>query len=813
MATSRHGLSITGVVGVVLIAGAGVLFTWLTSHSGQQLSVMRAYCVRCHNAGDLAGGVSFDRLTANDLLARPELAEASIRKLRGRLMPPPGNAQPEQIEIDSLVAWLEDTVDQNAEIPVAGRVPIKRLSRSEYASVVEDLLAVAIDPEEYLPTENEVEGFSNIATALTVSPAFLEQYVNVAREVAHMAVGDYAPTLGAAYYFPPDGDQDNHIDGMPLGTRGGMKFEHRIAADGEYRITITDLDVALYPRALETEHTTVLLIDGEEVFRDNLGGPEDLEAHDLWGAGARAEIMDRFASIPVELKAGMHEIIVTFVERSRVATDEAIYGFMPYDGFAYVGEMRAPRVTGPVEVKGPYGATGLSRTASREKIFICEPRATDEMRPCAEEIAANLARRAFRRPVTEEDVERLMPFYEAGFLGPPGGFDAGIEQVVAAALASPDFLYRGIAPPADGSEGEFYALTDLEAATRLSFFLWGVGPDEDLLELSGSGELGNPEALEAQALRMLADPRAESLVTSFALRWLNLDELDAVEPDRQLFPQFDSLLREDFATELELFLRSILLEDKNLTEILTAEHTFLNERLAQHYGVASVRGPQFRRVILEDEARKGLLGKAAVLLRTSYGDRTSPVLRGAWVMEKLLGTPPAPPPPGVETDLTTPEGEQPKTIRARLEQHRVDPSCDGCHGVIDPWGLPLENFTAIGQWRDFDADADAPIDPSTTLPDGAEITGPAQMLEALMRRPDQFMQALTEKLMMYALGRELEYHDMPQIRAIVRAAEADNYRLAAVVKGIVSSDAFRMQAVGEDAELDGVRLAMRHVDN
>jgi len=774
---------------------------------------MRAYCTRCHNAGDLAGGVSFDRLTANALLAQPELVEAAIRKMRGRLMPPPGNAQPERDEIDSLITWLEDSADQNAEIPVAGRVPIQRLSRSEYANVVKDLLAVEIDPEEFLPTENEVDGFSNIATALTVSPAFLEQYVNVAREVAKRAVGDYAPIAGAAYYFPPDGDQDDHLDGMPLGTRGGMKFLHRVAADGEYRITITDLDVALYPRALETEHTAILLIDGVEVYRDNLGGPEDLEAHDLRGAAARAEIMNRFTSIPVALMAGVHEIIVTFVERSRVATDEAIWGFMPYDGFAYVGKKRAPRVTGPVEIKGPYGETGLSRTASREKIFVCEPEATEDAHACAEEITADLAQRAFRRPVAQEDVERLMPFFEAGFRGPPGGFDAGIEQVVTAVLASPDFLYRGIAPPADENVESFYALTELELATRLAFFLWGVGPDEDLLALASAGELGSPEGLQAQAQRMFADPRAETLVTSFALRWLNLDELDAVEPDRQRFPQFNSLLREDFATELDLFLRSILLEDENVMEVLTAEHTFLNERLAQHYGIASVRGPQFRRVSLEDETRNGLLGKAAVLLRTSYGDRTSPVLRGAWVMEKLLGTPPAPPPPGVETDLGTPEGEQPKTIRVRLEQHRADPSCDGCHGVIDPWGLPLENFTAIGQWRDFDVEAGAPIDPSTVLPDGSEITGPAQMRAALTRRPDQFVQALTEKLMMYALGRELEYHDMPQIRAIVRASEAENYRLSSIVKGIVSSDAFRMQAVAEDAEPGGAQLAMQRAGN
>jgi hypothetical protein len=327
--------------------------------------------------------------------------------------------------------------------------------------------------------------------------------------------------------------------------------------------------------------------------------------------------------------------------------------------------------------------------------------------------------------------------------------------------------------------------------------LWSQGPDDELLELANTGELRRPDVLDAQVRRMLAAPRAETLVTDFALSWLNLDEIDDFEWDRRLFPEFSPDLREDFATEIDLFLRSILLEDENVQELLAAEHTFVNERLAQHYGITSVRGAQFRRVILEDEARRGLLGKGAVLLRTSYGDRTSPVLRGAWVLEKLVGTPPSPPPPNVETDLTTPEGEQPKTIRARLEEHRTNPSCNFCHGVIDPYGLALENFTVTGQWRDVDWLADAPIDASTVLPGGQPIEGPAELRRALLRRPDQFVQALTEKLMMYALGRELEYHDMPQVRAIVRAAAEDDYRFSSIVAGIVSSDAFRMQALGE----------------
>jgi hypothetical protein len=375
-----------------------------------------------------------------------------------------------------------------------------------------------------------------------------------------------------------------------------------------------------------------------------------------------------------------------------------------------------------------------------------------------------------------------------------GTFDKGIEHVVAAVLASPDFLYRTIAPAESSSEHDEYPLTGSELATRLSYFLWGQGPDSELRELAAAGDLGRSDVLAAEALRMLGDARADKLVTEFALRWLDLSDLTVVNPDSSLFPNFSETLRSDFATEIELFIASILREDRDVRELLTADHTFVNDRLAAHYGIEGVYGPQFRRVTLTDPARHGLLGKAAVLLRTSYSDRTSPVLRGAWVLDRLMGTPPTPPPPGVETNLSTPEGEQPKTIRVRLEQHRVNSSCNGCHGVIDPYGIALENFTVLGEWRDRDREADAPIDASTVLPSGVPADGPVALTEALLARPDQFVQALTEKLLMYALGRELEYHDMRQVRRIVRDAEKQNYSLAAIVTGIVTSDAFRMQA-------------------
>jgi hypothetical protein len=430
----------------------------------------------------------------------------------------------------------------------------------------------------------------------------------------------------------------------------------------------------------------------------------------------------------------------------------------------------------------------VSETPSRRKIFICRPVKGQEA-SCARRIAANLARSAYRRPVTDADIDSLMPYFEKGRT-----FDGGIEQMIAAILVTPDFLYRAIRTPDHAQAGRAYALSDLELASRLSFFLWSQGPDETLLKVAAAGKLSAPGALQAQALRMLSDRRTSSLVRNFAIKSLDLDKLNQVVPDPNLFPSFTDDLRRDMSTEVESFVASVLLEDRNIGDLLTANYTFLNDRLARHYGITSVYGPQFRRVTLDDPRRWGLMGKGAVLLRTSYGDRTSPVLRGAWVMGKLMGTPPTPPPPDVDTDLSTPKGEAPKTVRARLERHRTKPGCNQCHGVIDPIGLALENFDAIGRWRDADQEAHAPIDAKTVLPNGRPVDGPAQLRDAVFTGRDLFVRAFTEKLMMYALGRELKSFDMPQVRAVVRRAEAQDYRLSAIVSGIVSSDAFRLQA-------------------
>src|SRR5215468_456645 len=472
-----------------------------------QWSTIQLYCFGCHNEGVRAGNLFLDQLGAESVPEHPEIFEKVVRKLRGRQMPPPGMLQPSQQEVDALIGWLESTLDESSKAHHAGHVPVQRLNRTEYAKAVQDLLAVQIDATKYLPAEVAVEGFNNIAAALTVSPAFLEQYVNVARVVSHMAVGKPVPdTVKASFPAPAIGDQDGYVDGMPLGTRGGTRFEYTFPADGEYRVTITDLDFGLYPRGTENETTVVVLIDRREVFREKVGGEADRAFVDRGGgAPAGAKLMQRFANIPVQVTAGVHEVVVTFIERSRVATDDLIAGGNQYSGFLIKGYLRLPRLMGSIKLAGPYAATGPTRTPSREKLLICKPEVPEQERACAQRITADLAARAFRRPITKDDVAGLMAFYDAGHEG-SGGFNAGIEQMVTAVLVSPDFLYRGIARPQ--KETKFYALSDLELASRLSFFLWKRAPDDELLKLANKGELRRPGVLDAQVRRMLAVPLA-----------------------------------------------------------------------------------------------------------------------------------------------------------------------------------------------------------------------------------------------------------------------------------------------------------------
>lgn len=698
-------------------------------------------------------------------------------------MPPPGSPQPSQKDVDSFTAWMENTLDANAKGPKAGYVPIQRLNRTEYAASVKALVGVAVDAKEILPQDIQVEGFDNIAAALSVSPAFLDQYVTAARHVARLAVGNPNPRVSSVKY--PVAAYQNPDDPLPLGTRGGIRFKHNFPADGEYRITLTNLGVVPYSNALENENTVIITIDGKVVFRKVIGGMEDLSLADRLAGTGRSEIMERFSKIPVQVKAGVRDVVVAFVDRSHVETGELLEKLQPYAGTTggAANPDRMADLRDGVEVAGPFNPTGISRTPSRALIFVCDPTGSAEEPACARRIAETLARRAFRRPVTMEDMNRIMPFYDAA-RKQGATFDQGIEQVVAAVLVSPQFLYRSIRGP---------MLTDLELASRLSFFLWNTGPDEELLKLAESNGLTRPGVIEKQVRRMLADPKASSLVTSFAMKWLNLTDLEQVIPDPALFPGFSDQLRHDFLMETQEFVSSIFSEDRSVTDLLTADYTFVNDRLAKLYGISGVRGSQFRRVTEIPKERWGLLGKAAILLRTSYGDRTSPVLRGAWVLDKLNGTPPTPPPPDTATDLSPKAGEQPKTVRARLEQHRAKASCQMCHGVIDPTGLALENFDAIGQWRTVDREANLPIDAKTVLPTGVAIDGVSELRAQLAAHPETFARTVTERLMMYAVNRQLEYFDMPQIRAIVRASAKDHYKLSSLILGIVNSDAFRKQ--------------------
>jgi mono/diheme cytochrome c family protein len=762
-------------------------------------ALLTTYCVGCHNTRTKIGGLAFDGLDLNSPVDDAQIWEKALRKLRGHQMPPPGSPQPAQKDVDSFVSWMENTLDTHAKGPKAGYVPIQRLNRTEYAASLKTLVGVDVKANEILPQDIQVDGFDNIAAALSVSPAFLDQYVTAARQVARLAVGSPNPRVSNVKYTIAA--NQNPDEPLPPGTRGGIRFKHNFPADGDYRITINDLSVGLYTGSVENQSTVVIMIDGRIVFRKPLGGPADQALADRQAAPGRAKIMERFSKIPVQVKAGVRDVVVAFVDRSHVESDENVANPSGFNGLtgSQATTNRMPRLVDGVEVTGPFNPQGVSLTQSRALIFVCNPQAKKEDSSCARQITENLARRAFRRPVTAKDVDRLMPFYEAGRQD-GGTFDQGIEQIVAAVLASPDFLYRSIRGPKGTALDTEFALTDLELASRLSFFLWNTGPDDELLTLAAANGLTRPGALDKQVKRMLADTRANSLVTSFAMKWLNLTNLEQIIPDPMLFPGFNDQLRHDFSTEAEAFIGSIFADDRSVLELLTGNYTFLNDRLARHYGISGVSGSQFRKVTLAEKERWGLLGKAAMQLRTSYGDRTSPVLRGAWVLDKLLGTPPTPPPPDTATDLSQKAGEAPKTVRARLEQHRDKATCKMCHGVIDPTGLALENFDAIGRWRTTDGQANAPIDASTVLPNGVPINGVTELRAQLIDRPGMFAQTVTERLMMYAVNRQLEYFDMPQVRAIVRGAAKDNYKLSSIVLGIVNSDAFRRQGPGAPAK-------------
>jgi mono/diheme cytochrome c family protein len=737
-------------------------------------SMLDTYCSECHNSTDWAGGIAYDTLSPTEVPNDIGVWEHTVRKLRGHLMPPPGYKQPTQAEKDDMVGWLETRLDARKETARAEYVTAQRLNRTEYANAVRTLLGVEIKVEDLLPREIEMEGFDNIAASLTVSPAFLDQYISAARFISARATGTAAPKLGKATY----GNQPGGV--MPPGASRGMRFRHFFPVDGEYRFSVlNDMTGGANTNAALFRSTVVMFLDGKEVFRGDIGGKEDLALADQ-GASGSAKVMARFRNIPVKVTYGVHEIIYTTVERAQVLSDANTGGGVGGGGTSATS----------VEVSGPYGATSFSAGSTRDRIFICDAKTEAEEKPCAEKIARNLATKAYRRPATDADVQRLMGFYATGRKD-IGNFVGGVQEVVMAVISSPDFLYRNIQPKADQKRPQ--PLTALELASRLSFFLWSDVPDDELLQVAVSGKLTDTAVYEKQVRRMLADKRASALVTGFAMRWLNVDDLDAVKPDAELYRSFNVTLRNEFSTEMELFLSEVLLENKSVLELLSADYSYVNGNLARHYGMRDVQGTSFRRVQLTDANRFGVLGKAAVLLRTSYPDRTSPVLRGAWVLEKLLNTMTSPPPPGVETNLTPVEGAQPTTLRGRLEVHRSAKNCNQCHGVIDPIGLAMENFDVIGAYRA--RDSGIAVDASTVLPNGVAINGMAQLREALLARPDQFVQTMVQRLLMYGTGREVEPADMPQVRQIVRNVKPGGYHFFDLVMGVVKSDAFRLQGL------------------
>jgi len=755
--------------------------------------LIQEYCTECHNATDWAGGVAFDTMQAETAADDAEVWEEAVRKLRGTLMPPPGKPQPDAASRQAFVASMEGFLDASAAgKPQPGSVGLHRLNRTEYANAIEDVLGLKIDPSSLLPRDDKSDGFDNVADVLKISPAFLEQYLSAARQVSMQALGNPAARIQSRIYpGAPDAGQYVHIEGLPLGTRGGMVVEHDFPVDGEYELTIEGLVGGGYPWGVMDENTLIITLDGVRVFEQKLGGEKDLEAVDVDRAAGVGEINGRFRNIRQHVKAGRHEVGVTFLAKTAAESHETLHLFVPVAGMALHvnGILSGPRIAN-IEIRGPYAPQGVSDTPSRRKIFVCQPKNAAEELPCAETILSTLARKAFRRPVTGTDLAGALAFYEEGRA--QGTFDTGIQKGIMAILVSPKFLYRAHKPPAGASPGQAFRISDVDLASRLSYFLWSRGPDEELIGLAAQGRLHQPEVLNAQVRRMLADPRAHALVTNFAFQWLNVHGLELVDPDPDLFPDYTADLVHAFERELELFIGSLFEQDRSVVDLLTADHTYVNERLALHYGIKNVRGSQFQRVTWKQPGRHGLMGKGAFLMVTSYANRTTPVLRGTYILEKFLGAPPAAPPPDVQAFVETQEGGVALTVRERLESHRASPSCNSCHGVIDPLGLALENFNAIGQWRAKDIDAGVAIDATGQLTDGTPLHGPDDLRNALVQRSEQFVQTFTEHLMTFALGRGVKYYDMPRVRAIVRDAAKQDYRLSAIVLGIVNSDAFQM---------------------
>jgi hypothetical protein len=754
------------------------------------------YCTDCHNDAERTGDLTLERVALTDVRAHAEVWETVVKKLRGRMMPPAGEPLPEAAATDELVVYLEEQLDLAAAAnPNPGVKSLHRLNRTEYGNAIRDLLALDIDASAYLPNDSEAYGFDNIADVLGTDPSLMDRYLSAAWKITSAAMGDtdIAPAV-ATYRVPPDRSQRDHVEGLPLGTRGGMLVSHYFPVDGEYvikpKLWRNTVDVV---RGTETPHDLEVSLDGAQLSLTRFGGPEDEVPAQMF-PGKTADEIDRRFETRVVVTAGQHDVGVTFAKKSSAARQDVLQAFEreKHDARMDVGIPELDQIV----IEGPLTVAGPGRSPSRERIFSCEPRQESEAAACAEEILTRLARRAYRRPITADERERLLELYGAE-RAKGRSFEAGVQTGLAYILVSPQFLFRVEQDPGDAAPGTTYRIGDLELASRLSFFLWSSLPDDELVDAAVAGELGRPAGLERQVERMLADQRATALAKTFASQWLYLRNLRAAAPDMYVFPDFDDNLRQSAIRETELLFETIVREDRPLTELLSADYTYVNERLAKHYGIPNVYGDQFRRIEQTDERRYGLLGHTSVLTLSSYPNRTSPVSRGNYVLTNILGTPPPEPPPNVPT---LPENTAEKlSMRARMERHRADPVCASCHQLMDPIGLVLESFDGIGRWRTEDngEPVSAYGSPIHVLRDFGPIDGPVDLRNAILSQPDRFVRTATEKLMTYALGRQLTAADMPTARAVVRAAAEDDYRFSALVLSIVTSDTFQMRTAGE----------------
>ena len=767
--------------------------------------VLNRYCVGCHNERLRTAGLALDAMDPAQVGDHPEAWEKVVRRLRTASMPPAGRRRPDAATYRTVASALETALDEAAAAaPNPGRTTVHRLNRREYENAVRDLLALDIDASALLPADNADLGFDNMADILSVSPALLDRYIFAARRISRLAVGDpdIEPTT-ATYDVPAMRFQDLRMsEDLPFGSRGGIAIRHNFPLDGEYDVRIRlQRQLYDYVRGLQNRQRLEVRLDGERVAAFDIGGapgtpPPRTFAGAVLGDRTWEEYTlhaDEDLSVRVLAGAGPRVVGVSFVqarsERDGVLQPRAT-GKVLAIAERWSSTSEAPEAAvDQVSIAGPFQATGPGETPSRERLFVCRPAPGTGEEACAREILGAVTRRAFRRPVNETDLATLMGFYAAG--REAGGFESGIQRALESILVDPEFLFRVERDPVDTRPGTMHAVTDLELASRLSFFLWSSIPDDELLNVASRGDLRDPQVLQRQVRRMLADSRAQALVDGFALQWLALRTLSSVVPTPELFPEWDDNLREAFERETELFVASQIRRDRSVLDLVRADYSFINERLAQHYGIPNVYGSRFRRVTFPDGVRGGLLGHGSILTVTSYPTRTSPVLRGHWLLSHMLGAPP-PPPPDVPALPDRGEGGRPASVRQRLEQHRENPVCANCHAPMDPLGFALEHFDAIGKWR-ATGEGGGPIDASGVFPDGTGFEGLAGLKAMLLERREQFVWTVTEKLATYALGRGLEYYDMPALRGIIRDAAGDDYAWSSLVLGIVESTPFQMR--------------------